>query len=70
MKTSSTEKNQNTKQRDEILRRSFDAAPDLIMILDTDHKILQANKAMAKKMPNPKAKKTSVRRIFDDPIGL
>lgn len=30
--------------------RTFDAVPDLIMILDTQHKILRANKAMAERL--------------------
>jgi len=35
--------------------RTFDAVPDLIMILDNHHKILRANKAMADKLgKNPK----------------
>lgn len=50
MRKSNTKKNQNFIQKDEMLERSFDAAPDLIMILDTQHKILRANKAMAKRM--------------------
>ena len=50
MEKSKTKKNQNNIQKAEILERSFDAAPDLIMILDTQHKIIRANKAMAKRL--------------------
>ncbi|NOR15746.1 MAG: PAS domain S-box protein, partial [Candidatus Aminicenantes bacterium] len=50
MKKSNTKNNQNNIHKDEMLERSFDAAPNLIMILDTKHKILRANKAMAKRL--------------------
>lgn len=37
-------------QKDEMWERTFDAVPDLIMILDNQHKIIRANKAMAERL--------------------
>ena len=50
MKKSNTQKNQDNIQKDEMWERIFEAVPDLIMILDTQHKILQTNKAMAERL--------------------
>jgi PAS domain S-box-containing protein len=37
-------------QKDEMWERTFDAVPDLIMILDNRHKIIRANKVMAERL--------------------
>jgi PAS domain S-box-containing protein len=41
---------QRMTQNSEIWERIFEAVPDLIMILDTQHKIMRVNKAMAERL--------------------
>jgi PAS domain S-box-containing protein len=43
-------KNQKTILKDEMWERTFDAVPDLIMILDNQHKILKTNRAMTERL--------------------
>jgi len=43
------EERRNTRSRDDWAR-TFDAVPDLILILDNQHRVVRANKAMAERM--------------------